>query len=119
MTRPPTWQLGGLLGEPGGALRYDDAAQLARGPDVDRGAEVERPVQRAALEREGARARARVPDAGAARRAEHAVQGAAAIGLSRPGPGLAGGEAERGARDDQRDAEHRGGLLPALAAVAD
>src|SRR5215208_5463406 len=87
-----------FLGKLDGALRDDDAAQLARGPDVDRGAEVEGPVQRATLEREGVRARARVPDAGAAAGAEHATQGAAAVRPPRPGPGLARAEAEGGAR---------------------
>src|SRR3954464_15043874 len=52
-----------LFGGTGGALGDDDTRQLARGPEVDRGGEVDRLVQRAALDGDRGRARAGVPHA--------------------------------------------------------
>ena len=82
-------------------------------------AQIDRLVERAALDAEHVPARALVPQPGAADRAELAVERPAAVGLPRPGPDLAPLQVEMGLGHRDRDAEGRGRLLLALAAVAD
>src|SRR3954449_6654872 len=101
-------------------LRQHDAGQHARGPDVDSTAQVDRLVERAALDADHrVIGSTLVPDAAAAVRAEGAVQAPAGVGGARPEAGRAAGEPQGLARHGDRDAKGRGRLLAALPAVAD
>src|SRR3954453_18385019 len=101
-------------------LGQHEAGQHARGPDMDSTAQVDRLVERAALDAENrVVGNALVPDAAAAVRAEGAVQAPARVGGAGPKAGRAAGEPQCLARHGDRDAEGRGRLLAALAAVAD
>src|SRR5262245_63805045 len=83
------------------AVGNDDARQLAGGPDVDGGAEVDGLVERAALDAEGLFVTGDlVPDPTAAIRAEDANDAAAAVGGARPPLHCAPGGAEVGAPHD-------------------
>ena len=102
------------------AVGNDDARELAGGPDVDGGAEVDGLVERATLDAERLFVtRDLVPDPTAAIRAEDADDGAATVGGARPALNATPGRAKVGAPYDDGDPEGGGRLLLALAAVAD
>src|SRR4029079_14493631 len=96
-----------------------DARHLAGRPDVNGPGEIGRGVERTALDAD------RIPavlvaaeDACAAPLAEEIIDGAAAVGGARPALEQAFDDPHISARDDHRDAENRGRLRLALAAMA-
>src|SRR5690349_2627655 len=103
------------------ALGDDDPGQLAQGPDMDRAGEIGRRVEGAAFDAEGRPVDADpvMPDPRAADRAEHDPEAPAAVPDPGPALHLAPDVAEVLGPDDDRDAECRGRLLLAVAAMAD
>jgi hypothetical protein len=86
---------------------------------MDRRAKIEGLIQRAAFDADGRPVDALpvVPNTAAAVGAEHQTQAAAAVRHSHPALRRTAGETEILAPDDRRNAEGRGGLLPAFAAM--
>lgn len=78
---------------------------LAGGPDVDRGGEIERLVQRAALDADHLLSRDRVPHARAARDTEQTIHRAPAVSPPRLALDVPLLEAESALRHTDRDAE--------------
>ena len=109
----------GLAWKRDGALRQDDAWKHAGRPNMHGLTDIDRFVQRAALDAHYVgSAAAPVPESRAARRAKSTVESMSRIGGSRPDFRLPLGDAQRGQRDDKGNSESRCGLLAALLAMA-